>query len=158
MPKRMLVLLLLVFVTTVSFHSSGKQTTEQDNENNNVTVYVYKTPHQRTLGRVAPPVYCDEQLLAKLDGGRYFIVKLEPGTHSFRSKNKKDGGVELELKLGQEYFLRMETRTGVQVNAPRISVVPNEEGRYDVKQMKYVNDGDIKDRSKVIAPSKEEKK
>lgn len=158
MPKRTLVLLLVLLVITVSFRSSGKQTIEHDGENNKVAVYVYKTPHQRTLGRVAPPVYCDEQLLAKLDGGRYFIVKLEPGTHSFRSKNKKDGGVEIELKLGQEYFLRMETRTGVQVNAPRISVVPNEEGRYDVKQMKYINDDDIKDRSKVVIPAKEEKK
>jgi hypothetical protein len=65
--------------------------------------------------------------------------------------------VEIELKVGQEYFLRMETRTGVQVNAPRISVVPNEEGRYDVKQMKYVKDDDIKDRSKVVIPSKDGK-
>lgn len=157
MRKTIVVLWLTAIGTTAFALSFGIQTKEQANDDK-VTVYVYKTPHQRTLGRVAPPVYCDEQLLAKLDGGRYFIVKLEPGTHSFRSKNKKDGGVEIGLKLGQEYFLRMETRTGVQVNAPRISVVPNEEGRYDVKQMKYINDGDIKDRSKVITPSKEEKK
>ena len=157
MRKIMLGLLLLVVATPASYQSSAKQTNDQTNDNK-VTVYVYKTPHQRTLGRVAPPVYCDEQLLAKLDGGRYFIVKLDPGTHSFRSKNKKDGGVELELKLGQEYFLRMETRTGVQVNAPRISVVPHEEGRYDVKQMKYVNEDDIKDRSKVVVMGKDSKK
>lgn len=158
MRKIMAGLGLMAMVTTASYQSSGRQTTEQDTDSNKVSVYVYKTPHQRTLGRVAPPVYCDEKLLAKLDGGRYFIVKLEPGTHAFRSKNKKDGGVEIELKLGQEYYLRMETRTGVQVNAPRISVVPNEEGRYDVKQMKYVNDDDIKDRSKVVAMGKESKK
>ena len=156
MQNKMLGLWLLMMVTTASYPSSAKQTNEQTADNK-VAVYVYKTPHQRTLGRVAPPVYCDEQLLAKLDGGRYFIVKLDPGTHSFRSKNKKDGGVEIELKVGQEYFLRMETRTGVQVNAPRISVVPNEEGRYDVKQMKYVNEDDIKDRSRVVIPKKVEK-
>lgn len=148
---------LLLSIMTTAFHQSfGTQLTKQATENK-VTVYVYKTPHQRTLGRVAPPVYCDEQLLAKLDGGRYFIVKLYPGTHSFRSKNKKDGGVEIELRLGQEYFLRMETRSGVQVNAPRISVVPSEEGRYDVKQMKYVKDDDIKDRSRVVIMSKDRK-
>lgn len=157
MQKIIVALSVMAIVTTASHHSSGKQTTEQETESNTVTVYVYKTPHQRTLGRVAPPVYCDEQLLAKLDGGRYFIVKLEPGTHSFRSKNKKDGGVEIELKLGQEYYLRMETRTGVQVNSPRISVVPNEEGRYDVKQVKYINDDDIKDRSRVVIMSKDRK-
>lgn len=156
MRKIILGLWLLVMATTPSHQSSAKQTNEQTADNK-VAVYVYKTPHQRTLGRVAPPVYCDEQLLAKLDGGRYFIVKLEPGTHSFRSKNKKDGGVEIELKIGQEYYLRMETRTGVQVNAPRISVVPNEEGRYDVKQMKYVKDDDIKDRSKVVTMSTDRK-
>lgn len=155
---KMIVGLTLLLTVIIFSQPVESQVNQQDSESNKVMVYVYKTPHQRTLGRVAPPVYCDEQLLAKLDGGRYFIVKLEPGTHSFRSKNKKDGGVEIELKLGQEYFLRMETRTGVQVNAPRISVVPNEEGRYDVKQMKYINDGDIKDRSKVTTPSKAEKK
>lgn len=157
--RKMIVGLLTLLLTVITFlQPVESQVNQQDSESSKVTVHVYKTPHQRTLGRVAPPVYCDEQLLAKLDGGRYFIVKLDPGTHSFRSKNKKDGGVEIELKPGQEYFLRMETRSGVQVNAPRISVVPNEEGRYDVKQMKYVNDGDIKDRSKVITPSKQEKK
>jgi hypothetical protein len=153
MRKTLSVLALLVIVATASSHTAEKQTNERVNEALTVTVYVYKAPHQRTLGRVAPPVYCDEQLLAKLDGGRYFIVKLEPGTHTFRSKNKKDGGVEIELKLGQEYYLRMETRTGVQVNAPRISVVPSEEGRYDVKQMKYIKEGDIKDRAKVVIRS-----
>lgn len=157
MHKMILALSVMAMLTTASYRSSGQQTTEQESGSNKVTVYVYKTPHQRTLGRVAPPVYCDEQLLAKLDGGRYFIVKLEPGTHSFRSKNKKDGGVEIELRLGQEYFLRMETRTGVQVNAPRISVVPSEEGRYDVKQMEYVKDDDIKDRSRVVIMSKDRK-
>lgn len=155
---KMIVGLTLLLTVIIFSQPVESQTNEQDTDSNKVTVYVYKTPHQRTLGRVAPPVYCDEQLLAKLDGGRYFIVQLDPGTHSFRSKNKKDGGVEIELKAGQEYYLRMETRTGVQVNAPRISVVPNEEGRYDVKQMKYINDGDIKDRSKVTTPSKAEKK
>ncbi|HEV7747258.1 MAG TPA: hypothetical protein VGO56_19840 [Pyrinomonadaceae bacterium] len=40
----------------------------------------------------------------------------------------------------------------------RISVVPNEEGRYDVKQMKYVNDDDIKERSKVVVMGKDSKK
>lgn len=152
MRRAIVGLLSMVMMTTAFNQSFGTQTSEQTTENK-VTVYVYKTQHQRTLGRVAPRVYCDEQLLAKLDGGRYFIVKLEPGTHSFRSKNKKDGGVEIELKLGKDYFLRMETRSGVQVNAPRISVVPNEEGRYDVKQMKYVNDDDIKDRLRVVIPA-----
>src|SRR5436190_23197711 len=122
MPKTIVVLLLTAIGTTGFARSFGIQTKSTDNK---VTVYVYKTPHQRTLGRVAPPVFCDEQLLAKLDGGRYFIVKLEPGTHTFRSKNRKDGGVEIELKLGKEYYLRIETRTVFHVNVLRISIVHN---------------------------------
>lgn len=75
---KMIVGLTLLLTVIIFSQPVESQVNQQDSESNKVMVYVYKTPHQGTLGRVAPPVYCDEQLLAKLDGGRYFIVKLEP--------------------------------------------------------------------------------
>lgn len=114
-----------------------------------VTVYIYKAPHARTLWRAAFPVYADEKQIATLDGGRYFVARFPPGLHTFRSKNKKQGGVEIELKAGEVYYLRMETEEGVSVGKARITLVQKEQGGYDVKQMKPIKDKDIKDRTVV---------
>jgi hypothetical protein len=74
----------------------------------NAIVYIYQTPHARMMKRAAPEVYCDGKLLAELDGGRYFVVSLPPGEYSFHSKNKKNGGVLLNAKAGETYYLRVE--------------------------------------------------
>lgn len=113
------------------------------------TVYVYSYKHVRTLGKVAPPVYVDDTLLAKLDGARYFIVKLEPGTHAFHLKDKKRGGIEMEFKAGETYYIRMDKREGTTVGASGLVLVPKEQGAYDVKQMKPTDKGDIKDKARV---------
>ncbi len=42
-----------------------------------------------------------------MENGRYFAVTLDPGKHTFRS-NDAQSGVELELKAGQDYFVRVE--------------------------------------------------
>src|SRR5580700_2039681 len=74
------------------------------------SVYVYR--YKQFVGSaLAPSVYCDETELARMENGRYFTVKLDPGKHSFRS-NDKQSGTELDLKAGQEYFLRVELVAG----------------------------------------------
>lgn len=130
----------------------------QDAAPDTATVYIYKAPHARTLWRAAFPVYADEKQIATLDGGRYFIARFPPGVHTFRSKNKKQGGVEIELKAGEVYYLRMETDEGVSVGKARITTVPKEQGGYDIKQMRPIKDKDIKDRGIVDVTITEEAK
>src|SRR5205807_1244610 len=74
------------------------------------TVYVYRYK-QFVGGALAPSVYCDETELARMENGRYFTAKLDPGKHNFRS-NDKQSGIELDMKSGQEYFLRVEIASG----------------------------------------------
>lgn len=119
-------------------------------QDDKATVYIYQTPHARMMKRAAPEVFCDEKLIAKLDGGRYFVVKLDPGVHSFRSKNKKNGGMEKEFKAGEVYYLRLTMEhTGYFLKFSGISSVQPEEGSYTVKQLRAINEKDVKDPSVV---------
>jgi hypothetical protein len=51
-------------------------------------------------------VFCDEQRVAKMVNGRYFLLTLEPGVHSIHS-TEKGVGVEMSFESGREYFLEV---------------------------------------------------
>src|SRR5258708_28684375 len=98
------------------------------------TVYVYRYK-QFVGGALAPSVYCDETELARMENGRYFTVKLDPGKHNFRS-NDKQSGTELDAKAGQEYFLRVEIATGFMKGHGRLILTSPEQGGYELKASK----------------------
>ena len=98
------------------------------------TVYVYR--YKQFVGSaLAPSVYCDETELARMENGRYFMVKLDPGKHNFRS-NDKQSGMELDVKAGQEYFLRVEIAAGVMKGHGRLILMAPEQGSYELKSSK----------------------
>ena len=97
-----------------------------------VFVYRYK---QFAGSALAPSVFCDESELARMENGRYFTVKLDPGKHNFRS-NDKQSGTELDVKAGQEYFLRVEIAAGFAKGHGRLILVPAEQGGYELKSSK----------------------
>jgi Protein of unknown function (DUF2846) len=98
------------------------------------TVYIYRYK-QFTGSALAPSVYCDDTALARMENGRYFTVKVEPGKHVFHS-NDKQAGVELDLKPGQSYYLRVEIATGFMKGHGRIVLVSAEQGGYELKSSK----------------------
>lgn len=123
-------------------------------------VYFYR--YKQYVGSaLAPSVYCDEVELARMQNGRYFVVKLEPGKHTFRS-NDKQSGVEVDLKPGQEYFLRVEIAAGVMKGHGRVVTVTPEQARFELaKNLKPLDADKIADRERVsieqVAFSEEEK-
>lgn len=140
---------LLFLVHPAYAHGSGRPRQQVTTPADKATVYVYSYRHVRTLGRVAPPVYLDGKVLAKLDGARFFVVRLEPGTHSFHLKDKKRGGIELDFKAGETYYVRMDMREGTTVGPAGLTLVPKENAEFDLKQMKPADKGDIKDKERV---------
>lgn len=136
---------LVLLCLFVSLHAQEMPKASADS----ATVYVYQLHHVRTLGRVAPPVFIDEREVAKLDGQRYFVAHLPAGTHSFRSKDKNKGGVEFELKAGGVYYVRMDMQEGSTVHGAHMVHVPDESGTYEIKEMRPIARGDIKDASIV---------
>lgn len=115
------------------------------------TVYVYSLQHVKTLWRAAFDVYIDEKKVAKLDGERVFVVRLVPGRHVFRSKDKKRGGLDMEFEAGKTYHVRMDMREGATVGPAGFSLVPIENATYELKRMKPIKKGDIKDPDIVSA-------
>jgi len=98
------------------------------------TVYVYR--YKEFVGSaLAPSVFCDEVELARAENGRYFTVRLDPGKHSFRS-NDKQSGTELDMKAGQEYFLRVEIAAGMMKGHGRLVLMSPEQGSYEMKSSK----------------------
>ena len=98
------------------------------------TVYVYR--YKQFVGSaLTPSVYCDESELAKMENGRYFSVKLDPGKHTFHS-NDKQSGMELDVKAGQQYFLRVELVPGAMKGHGRLVLVPAEQGSYELIKLK----------------------
>ncbi len=98
------------------------------------TVYIYR--YKQFVGAaLEPSVFCDDTALARMDNGRYFMAKIDPGKHLFRS-NDKQSGVELDLKSGQEYFLRVEIATGFMKGHGRLLLVAPEQGKYELKSSK----------------------
>ncbi|HEX8131477.1 MAG TPA: DUF2846 domain-containing protein [Pyrinomonadaceae bacterium] len=139
-------LLSIIFASPGTSQSAQPTATQAEK----ATVYVYSYKHIKTLTRVDPPVYLDGKVLAKLDGARYFIVKLDPGTHTFHLKDKKRGGLEMEFKAGETYYIRMEKSEGTIVHAAGLVLMPKENATFDMKQMRPINLSDIKDRSVVV--------
>lgn len=98
------------------------------------TIYVYR--YKQFVGSaLAPSIYCDGAELARMENGRYFTVKIEPGKHTFTS-NDKQSGIDLDLKAGDEYFMRVELATGFAKGHGRLVLVPREQGAYELKSDK----------------------
>lgn len=116
---------------------------------NKATVYVYR--YKQFVGSaLAPSVYCDEVQLARMENGRYFTVILDSGKHVFHS-NDKQSGIELDLKPGQEYFMRVELVAGAMKGHGRLVLVAPEQGKYELNssKLKPLDANKVEDKARV---------
>jgi hypothetical protein len=142
---RILKSVLILFA--LAFTSAGSARAQAADK---ATVYVYANAHARMMKRAAAPVFLDDHEVAILDGSRYFVLRLEPGAHTFRSKDKKKGGAEIEVKAGETYYLRLEwEQTGYFLRYSGIRLMPPENGRFELKQAKPISRKDVKDFSMI---------
>jgi hypothetical protein len=119
------------------------------------TVYIYR--YKQFVGSaLSPSVYCDENELARMDNGKFFVVKLAPGKHVFRS-NDKQAGIESDLKAGQDYYIRVELATGFMKGHGRLMSVAPDQGSYEIKNLKPLGAEKVKDGAHVIRVNLEAK-
>ena len=71
-------------------------------------VYLYRL-EQSSGSLLKPGVFCDGVRLARIANGRYFIARLDPGHHVFRSSGEK-ASIKLNLVGGQTYFIQVVIR------------------------------------------------
>ena len=112
-------------------------------------VYFYR--YKQFVGSaLAPSVYCDEAQLARMENGRYFAVNVDPGRHTFRS-NDAQSGVQLDVKPGQEYYIRVEIAAGMMKGHGRLILTAAEQGRYELQsnKLKPLDANKVVDASRV---------
>jgi hypothetical protein len=113
------------------------------------TVYIYR--YKQFVGSaLSPSVYCDDGELARMENGRFIVAKLASGKHVFHS-NDKQAGIDLELKGGQAYYIRVEIATGAWKGHGRLVLVAPEQGSYEIKNLKPLDREKVKDSEHVIA-------
>ena len=118
------------------------------NDDSKVVVNVYRYK-QWTGSALEPPFLVDGVKLAQIDNGTWFKVKLDPGKHTFQS-NDKQAGIEIDLKSGEDYYIRMEIAEGVWKGKGRLLLVPKEQGAFEIQKLKPLKKEKILDSSKVF--------
>jgi hypothetical protein len=119
------------------------------------TLYIYR--YKQMLGSgLEPSVYCNETQLARMDNGRYFKVMLDPGKYELRS-NDKQSGIEMELKGGEQYYVRVDIAPGFWKAHGRLVLMQKEQGAYEIKKLKPLGADKIKDHQLVVAEETSDK-
>jgi hypothetical protein len=120
------------------------------------TIYFYRTK-QFAGSALEPSIYCDDKELARMDNGRYFGVRLDPGKHTCRMGDKQTG-FELDMKAGQDYYARITIETGFWKGRGRLTLMQAEQGAFEVKKLKLLGADKVKNRSLVAIYEGSDKK
>jgi len=136
--------ILLAYVTPTA---TAQESPHPSPEKVRVNVYRYK----QYMGKgLRPSIYCDGKDAARLQDGRYVVLLMTPGMHTFRS-NDEQSQIEVDLKSGQQYYIRIDIAEGFWKGHGRLTLVQAEQGAAELKQMKPVDSGMIKDKE-LVAP------
>jgi Protein of unknown function (DUF2846) len=127
---------------------SAPQAANSDAEGK-ATVYVYRVSKGSGPPPNSPSVYCDEQELARIQNGRYFSIRVDPGKHSLRSTDEKSV-IELNVKAGQSYYVRGEVVPVKLKPRGRLTQMSSEEGVSEMRSLQPINADMVKDRSRVL--------
>jgi hypothetical protein len=120
------------------------------------TIYFYRTK-QFAGSALEPSIFCDDKELARMDNGRYFGVKLDPGKHTCRMGDKQTG-FELDMKAGQEYYARVTIETGFWKGHGRLTLLQAEQGAFEVKKLKLLGVDKVKNKTLVTIYEGSDKK
>lgn len=133
----------------------AEQATEKNLPEVKGWVYFYRYKSLNAALRTLS-VYCDEVELAHLQNGRYFVARVSPGHHAFRS-TVKESGVGIDVKAGQKYFLRIEVGTsgaGAFGVAGVVILVPPEQGPYEARKLRPIDASKIVN-AQIVVPTEQ---
>lgn len=81
--------------------------------------------------------------LSALGAGRYFILPVEPGSHSYTVKSEATDLLTLEVEPGETYYVKCKIKMGIMVGRPNIAPSSQDEFDKDSTKLKYVDGDDI---------------
>ena len=108
------------------------------------TIYVYRNSYHVTFGKEAPTITVNDEKLAVLDVGRYFMAHVPTGFIIIRSGKKKDNQVEIEARPGETYYMTVRAHPGQLFARFELFRVTKEEAHADAPKLSYVKASDIK--------------
>ena len=112
-----------------------------------VEVVVYRAK-QLTARFKAIQFFCDERITADLNNGRYFVLSLAPGLHTFRGSDKGTS-VQLDIHAGEKYFIRAEQAAGMWKATQQITSVDAALAHSEMYDLKPVPKDKIWDKEHV---------
>jgi hypothetical protein len=117
-------------------------------------VYVYRPKHFG--GAAAPSIYCDRKELAKIDNGRFFVARLNPGRHMFLQGDDDQPGMAVDAKAGGKYYIRVEVAKRFWKGQNRMTLVAPEQGKEEVKKLVSLDADQIVDNAIVAIPGEDD--
>lgn len=80
--------------------------------------------------------------LSALGAGKYFILPVDPGSHSYTVKSEATDLLTLEVEPGETYYVKCKIKMGIMVGRPNIAPSTQEEFDKDSAKLKYVDTDD----------------
>lgn len=112
-------------------------------------VYVYRRKEFNTRN-LQPSVYVDnDHEIARMDDGKFLIIKFEPGKHKVYV-NKGFSGADIDMKAGRRYYFRVTYKPGFWKARGEMEYVPREQGIFEIANMKPLEEKWIKDKMRVL--------
>jgi hypothetical protein len=143
------VILAMVQAPTGTTSAEALGPTGSSDETGEATALVYVYRHKNFSSRnMQPSIYVDSVEVARMDDGKYFIIRLPPGKHSIEI-NKGHSGAEVDMKAGQRYYFRVELIPGFWKARGQIDFIQKEQGALELKKMKPLEPKWIKDKTRV---------
>jgi hypothetical protein len=123
--------------------TTDKTDSHADKTSTMATVYLYRfiTRQQPPKNKIA--IYSDGEQLGQIASGRFVMTLLDPGTHFFNTQTGRENALQLDLKRGEKYYLRLNENPG-----PRLAVVTTDKGAAEVRQLTPVESSDLKTKTK----------
>jgi hypothetical protein len=107
-------------------------------------VHVYRLP-QFVGSALFPSIYVDGEQVARVGNGRRVTIKLTPGSHNIKSDDK-GSAITLDVKAGQEYFIRLDEVQGMMKGKGKVTLVSSDQGAPEYNLQRPIEE------SRVIAP------
>ncbi|HEY0428033.1 MAG TPA: DUF2846 domain-containing protein [Pyrinomonadaceae bacterium] len=145
-------LTVLFCIFSTSLYAQVKET--ENKTNDKAIVYFYSLATTTTLGQIRKPVFLDDKEIADIRPERFFIIMLESGKHNFRLKNKKFGGIEMNFEAGKTYYIKIGWEADATLKPSGVFLISAESGAFDIKQLRPIDKGNIRDKNIVFTELK----
>jgi hypothetical protein len=109
-------------------------------------IMVVYRPREYMGGGLRPTVVLDGKDLVNVGNGKVFVAALSPGHHTFEMDDKKSG-TTVDLKPGQDVYLKIEIVPGFWKGGGKMTQVTSSQGNYESTRLDLIELKEIENAS-----------